>query len=152
MRECGGSLFLDQLPLLKALHIQMKASIGLLFYIHKFILFLFILHKECISRFPPASPVSPSVCLTFLQEPASLLLEHSTSRALAPGAQPAQLVGVRAWGSWWHLLSVVLLLPREELHHPPDSECLVSLLTACTIRVCLHDLEGEPEVQQAKLT
>lgn len=115
----------------------MKVSIDLLFiYMLIFSLFLFVLHEECVSWLPAASPISPSVSLALLQEPGSLLLERSTSRALSPGAQPAIAVAVQTWVSGLHLLSVLPLPPREELHHPP--ECLVSLLTGCTIRVLLH--------------
>lgn len=147
MDPCVLTNLRKMLPLLKGFYIQMKASIDLLLlYVYIYTLLVYATVRACIST-SCSLTCFPSMCLALLQEPASLLLDHSTRRDLSPGAQPAITIALWTWVSWLHLLSVGLLPPKGDLHHSPDSECLVSLLTACTIGVFLHDLEGEPQVQ-----
>lgn len=51
-------------------------------------------------------------CVFGITTGASILVaDHSTSRALSPGAQAARAVAVLIWVSWLHLLSVVFLPP-----------------------------------------
>lgn len=70
MDPCVLTNLRKMLPLWKGFDIHMKASIDLLFIYIYYALFVYATLRLCILT-SAASPISPSVCLALLQEPAS---------------------------------------------------------------------------------